>query len=75
MNRPVVYQQARYVLFGQQEGRRNGCRSEFPFRVLEVTTSSPAAAVAKTILRTSSCCAATATGSRAIGRKNTWWPG
>ena len=29
---PVPYRQNKHVLFGQQEGRCNGCRSEFPFR-------------------------------------------
>ena len=33
---PVPYRQNKHVLFGQQEGRCNGCESEFPFRVLEV---------------------------------------
>ena len=33
---PVPYRQNKHVLLGQQEGRCNGCRSEFPFRVLEV---------------------------------------
>ena len=33
---PVPYRQNKNVLFGQQEGRCNGCRSEFPFRILEV---------------------------------------
>ena len=33
---PVSYRQNKHVLFGQQEGRCNGCRSEFPFRILEV---------------------------------------
>ena len=33
---PVPYRQNRHVLFGQQEGRCNGCRSEFPFRNLTV---------------------------------------
>ena len=33
---PVPYRQNKHVLFGQQEGRCHGCRSEFPFRVLEV---------------------------------------
>ena len=32
----MPYRQNKHVLFGQQEGRCNGCRSEFPFRVLEV---------------------------------------
>ena len=33
---PIPYRQNKHVLFGQQEGRCNGCRSEFPFRILEV---------------------------------------
>ena len=33
---PVPYRQNKHVLFGRQEGRCNGCRGEFPFRVLEV---------------------------------------
>ena len=33
---PVPYRQTMHVRFGQQEGRCNGCRNEFPFRVLEV---------------------------------------
>ena len=33
---PVPYRQNKHVLFGQQEVRLKGCRSEFPFRVLEV---------------------------------------
>ena len=33
---PVPYRQNKHVLFGQREGRCNGCRSEFPFRVFEV---------------------------------------
>ena len=32
----VPYRQNKHVLFGQQEGRCNGCRREFRFRVLEV---------------------------------------
>ena len=27
---PVPYRENKHVLFGQQEGRCNGCRSEFP---------------------------------------------
>ena len=34
--KPVPYRQNKHLLFGQQEGRCNGCRGEFPFRVLEV---------------------------------------
>ena len=30
------YRQHRHVLFGQQEGRCNGCHFEFPFRMFEV---------------------------------------
>ena len=33
---PVPYRQNKHVLFGRQEGRCNGCRTEFPFRALEV---------------------------------------
>ena len=33
---PAPYRRNKHILFGQQEGRCNGCRSEFPFRVLEV---------------------------------------
>ena len=33
---PGPSRQNKHVLFGQQESRCNGCRSEFPFRVLEV---------------------------------------
>ena len=35
------YRQNKHVLFGQQEGRCNGCRSEFPFRVLQVDHNVP----------------------------------
>ena len=33
---PIPYRQNGHVLFGQQEGRCNGCKTEFPFRVFEV---------------------------------------
>ena len=33
---PIPYRQNRHVLFGQQEGRCNGCKTEFPFRMFEV---------------------------------------
>ena len=33
---PVPYRLNKHVRFDQQEGRCNGCRSEFPFRILEV---------------------------------------
>ena len=36
INVPVPYRQNKHVLFGQQEGRCKGCRSEFPFKILEV---------------------------------------
>ena len=33
---PLPYRQNKHALFGQQEGQCNGCRSEFPFRVIEM---------------------------------------
>ena len=30
------YRQQKHVLFGQQEGRCNGCQTEFPFRAFDV---------------------------------------
>ncbi len=33
---PLPYRQNKHVLFGQQEGRCNGCKTEFPFRQFEV---------------------------------------
>ena len=33
---PIPYRQNKHVLFGQQEGLCNGCRTEFPFRIFEV---------------------------------------
>ena len=33
---PIPYRRNRHVLFGQQEGRCNGCAGEFPFRMFEV---------------------------------------
>ena len=33
---PIPYRQNKHVLFGQQEGRCNGCRTEFPFRAFDV---------------------------------------
>ena len=33
---PIPYRRNDHVLFGQQEGVCNGCRTEFPFRNLEV---------------------------------------
>ena len=33
---PIHYRQNKHVLFGQQEGICNGCRTEFPFRIFEV---------------------------------------
>ena len=72
---PVPYRQNKHVLFGQQEGRCNGCRSEFPFRVLEVDNVIRNAPAARTTSRTCSCSAPTATASRATGRRSTWRPG
>ena len=39
---PIPYRQNKHVLFGQQEGRCNGCRSAFEFRHLEVDHVDPA---------------------------------
>ncbi|MDE2815562.1 MAG: DNA methyltransferase, partial [Chloroflexota bacterium] len=33
---PIHYRQNKHVLFGKQEGQCNGCKMEFPFKVLEV---------------------------------------
>ena len=33
---PVPYRQNKHVLFGKQEGQCNGCKMEFPFKILEV---------------------------------------
>ena len=33
---PIPYRQNKHVLFGQQEGRCNGCRTEFPFRAFAI---------------------------------------
>ena len=33
---PLPYRQNKHVLFGQQEGVCNGCKTEFPFRIFEV---------------------------------------
>ena len=33
---PIPYRQNKHVLFGRQEGRCNGCKTEFPFRAFEV---------------------------------------
>ena len=58
---PVPYRQNKHVLFGQQDGRCNGCRNEFPFRILEVDHVTPSAPVARKTSRTCSCCAPIAT--------------
>ena len=33
---PINYRKNKHVLFGQQEGRCNGCKMDFPYKVLEV---------------------------------------
>ena len=38
---PVPYRQNKHVLFGMQEGRCNGCHTEFPFRQFEVDHVAP----------------------------------
>ena len=72
---PVPYRQNKHVLFGQQEGRCNGCRSEFPFRNFTIDHIVPESRGGTDHLETSSCCVDTATASRATGRRSTWWPG
>ena len=68
---PVPYRQTMYVRFGQQEGRCNGCRNEFPFRVLEVDHIIPLGGVARTTSTTCNYCELTATGSNATGLRST----
>ena len=36
LDKPINYRLNRHVLFGQQEGRCNGCKTEFPFRNMTV---------------------------------------
>ena len=36
IDQPINYRLNRHVLFGQQEGRCNGCRMEFPFKMFDV---------------------------------------
>ena len=33
---PIPYRQNKHVLFGRQEGRCNGCQTDFPFKLFEV---------------------------------------
>ena len=33
---PIPYRQNKHVLFGRQEGRCNGCKGDFPFKLFEV---------------------------------------
>ena len=33
---PVPYRQNKHILFGQQDGRCGGCKTEFPFKLFEV---------------------------------------
>ena len=56
---------------GAQEGRCNGCRNEFPFRVLEVDNIIPLGVVARTTSTTCNYCELTATGSNATGLRST----
>ena len=69
---PVPYRQNKHVLFGQQEGRCNGCRSEFPFRILEVDHAIPQRGGGQdNIENLQAAVRPTATGSRATGRRST----
>ena len=43
LDAPINYRQNKHVLFGQQEGVCNGCRTEFPFRIFEVDHMIPRA--------------------------------
>ena len=36
IEKPINYRRNRHVLFGQQEGRCNGCKLEFPFKMFDV---------------------------------------
>ena len=36
LEKPVNYRQHRHILFGEQEGRCNGCRTDFPFKNMTV---------------------------------------
>ena len=38
---PINYRQNRHVLFGEQEGKCNGCKMEFPFKMFEVDHQVP----------------------------------
>ena len=38
---PINYRQNRHVLFGDQEGKCNGCQMEFPFKMFEVDHQVP----------------------------------
>ena len=33
---PIHYRQNKHVLYGQQEGTCNGCKTDFPFRIFDV---------------------------------------
>ena len=68
---PVPYRRTIHVRFGQQEGWCNGCRNEFPFRVLEVDYIIPIGGVARTTSTTCNYCELTATGSNSTGLRST----
>ena len=36
LDKPINYRLNRPILFGQQEGRCNGCKLEFPFKMFDV---------------------------------------
>lgn len=38
---PIHYRQNKHVLFGEQEGVCNGCKTEFPFKIFEVDHKLP----------------------------------
>ena len=59
---PIPYRQNAHVLFGQQEGRCNGCNTEFAVRAcLRSTMSFRAHAAGPTHIAICNCCVHTAT--------------
>ena len=70
---PIPYRQNKHVLFGQQEGICNGCKTEFPSASLRSITASLGLAVALTTWTTCNCFVPAATGSRGTDPRNTCW--
>ena len=68
---PINYRQNRHVLFGEQEGKCNGCQMNSPSRCSRLTTRCRAAVAVPTTRATCNCCAARATESKGTGPWNT----